>query len=150
VKVFFDTNIILDYLQARENFYDDAKVLYSEVEQRRLVGLLSATSLTNVSYIVEFHLRKVRNQTIRVSKLGARFAVHRLINTFEIAPVGGAICGEADASEFTDYEDAVQYFCANQSMATHIVTRNKSDFATVASRSIKICDPRELRVILGL
>jgi predicted nucleic acid-binding protein len=150
VKVFFDTNVVLDYVLMRKPYYADAKVLYDEVAAKRVVGLISATSLTNISHLLEVYLHEEFQISKLNSKLGALHQVRKLLPVFKVSAVGSSICNIAAVSAFEDYEDAVQYFCAAQDTATHIVTRNTADYASVKSKAITICDPAQLRAILGV
>ncbi len=51
MKIFFDTNILLDVLLEREPFYEQAAILWSLVEKEKLTGYISAISVNNIFYI---------------------------------------------------------------------------------------------------
>ena len=53
VRVAFDTNIILDVLLGREPFVANASALFAYAHEGRIEGLLAATSLTTVFYLIE-------------------------------------------------------------------------------------------------
>lgn len=162
MRVFFDTNVVLDYVLTyvaeRKVYYPDAKALYNQVAAGKLVGLISATSLTNISHVAEYYFKKCYSLTEVNSRLGALFIIRdEILPVFApapsgggsaIVPVGHSVCVQASQCEFEDYEDAVQYYCAMSANATHIVTRNKTDFASVAGGAIQICTPQELRKLL--
>ncbi len=53
MRVLFDTNVLLDALLAREPFVADAAFLLEAVEAGRVEGFLSATTVTDVHYLVK-------------------------------------------------------------------------------------------------
>ena len=53
MKVLFDTNVLLDAMLAREPFVaDTAALLLNAVESGRVEGFMSATTITDVHYLV--------------------------------------------------------------------------------------------------
>ena len=52
MNVLFDTNVILDLLLEREPFVRDAQALVSRVERGEIVGLLCATTVTTLHYLL--------------------------------------------------------------------------------------------------
>lgn len=52
MKVFVDTNVLLDVLAQSEPFYSDAARIWSLAERGRIEGLVSAISFNNIYYIV--------------------------------------------------------------------------------------------------
>ncbi len=52
MKVLFDTNVLLDALLAREPFVADAAFLLTTVELGQIDGFMSATTVTDVHYLV--------------------------------------------------------------------------------------------------
>ena len=52
MKIFLDTNLILDVLAERTPFYDNSKKIWELVERRHLTGYLS-TTMTDIFYILK-------------------------------------------------------------------------------------------------
>jgi predicted nucleic acid-binding protein len=48
VKVLIDTNIVLDFLLQREPFFQDAELLFQKIDSGRIVGYVTATTLTDI------------------------------------------------------------------------------------------------------
>ena len=136
-RVLFDTNVVLDALLEREPFVEDAALLVEAVVRRQLTGLLCATTLTTVDYL----LSRERDQHV------ARTAIHQLLATFEVASVGRSELEQAAASTFIDFEDAVLHEAARTAAVDAIVTRNTGDFAAA---SVAIYAPTELRAALDM
>lgn len=114
-----DTNVVLDVLLAREPFVHEASRIFAMVERGQAEGLLCATTLTTVGYLLGRSL----------PERDARAAVRRLLGLFEVAAVNRAVLDAAANSATRDFEDAVLSEAANQAGAERIVTRNTRDFA---------------------
>jgi predicted nucleic acid-binding protein len=118
VRLLVDTNVVLDLLLAREPFVQDAAVIFAMVERSEVEGLLCATTLTTVDYLL--------GQTLPGQE--ARLAIRRLLSLFEVAAVNRAVLEAALESPMRDFEDAVLAEAARHAGAGKIVTRNISDF----------------------
>jgi putative PIN family toxin of toxin-antitoxin system len=132
MRVLVDTNIVLDGLLEREPFVRDAKALIEAIEVEQIEGYVTATTLTNIFYIV-------RRQTRSIEL--ARQAVSETLTLMEVCLVDLAILEAAFASNLRDFEDAVQLACAMASRLDPIITRNAQDFAVT---TLPILSTREL------
>lgn len=119
MRVLLDTNIILDYLLERELFVTDAEALFEAIQSQRIEGYVTATTLTDIFYIV----RKERGTAI------AKQAVFRILAAMKICTVDRIILETAIASNLPDFEDAVQLACAIFENLDAIVTRDTQGFA---------------------
>ena len=52
MKIFFDTNVILDILLDREPFVRDALYLLAKVERSEVTGCICTTTVTTIYYLV--------------------------------------------------------------------------------------------------
>lgn len=136
MRVLFDTNVLLDALLAREPFVADAASLLEAVEAGRFEGFMSATTVTDVHYLVERHTKSAEIAII---------AVTRLLKLIEVCPVDRGVLEKAIALEFADFEDAVQVACAVSLGLEVIVTRDMSGFA---GSPISVLSSRELKNLL--
>lgn len=131
MKVFFDTNILIDVLANRQPFYEDSAVLWTLSERRKITGLVSVLTFTNTFYIVR-----------RLTDLKtARRALTLIRDAFTPVACDGDIINQAIASRFGDFEDAVQYMSATQIGADCLVSRNVSHFP--ASGGCPVLTPAE-------
>jgi len=117
-KIFIDSDIILDVLSKREPFYNSAAILFSLIEKGRIKGYSSSIIFSNVHYV----LRK------RISKDNTITSLKYLKSLLEVLPVDKRAIESALDSEFNDFEDAIQYFCAEQNGINYFITRNKIDY----------------------
>jgi len=136
VKVLFDTNVVLDFLLDRQPFSAAATRLVARVERGELEGLLGATTLTTIHYLLAKAL----------GKDAALSAVRDLLALFSIAAVDGRTLALGSDLGFPDYEDAVLHEAARLAGAGTIVTRNGDDFRGAA---LGIDSPEELEATLA-
>ncbi len=117
-KIFIDSDIILDVLSKREPFYNSAAILFSLIEKGQIRGYTSPIIFSNVHYV----LRK------RISKDNTITSLKYLKSLVDVLPVDKRTIESALDSEFDDFEDAIQYFCAERNGINYFITRNKIDY----------------------
>lgn len=117
-RIFLDTNIILDFLGERENFYDPAAKVMTLADKKQISVFSSATSLTNAFYILsKFESKKTAWEKVRKFKLICGISV-----------TDDEVVEKALNSDFKDLEDALQYFSAVATNCEILLTRNEKDF----------------------
>jgi len=119
-KFLIDTNIIIDLLAKREGFYQEAQELFTLADEKEIALFISSLSFVNTHYVLSKHLNA--NEVLKI--LG-KFKV-----LVEILPLEDKIIELALASDFKDFEDAIQYYTALDNKLETIITRNKKDFKT--------------------
>ncbi len=118
-NIFLDTNIIIDFLADREPFSLDAAKLFNLAISGKVKVFICAISFNNIYYILRQSLPN--NEVIKILK--------DLYELSEIADVTNAVIQQSLFSDFKDFEDAIQHYCAlNQKKIDCIVTRNTKDF----------------------
>ncbi|RMD59608.1 PIN domain-containing protein [Candidatus Parcubacteria bacterium] len=137
MKVLFDTNVLLDLLLERSPFVAPAARLVARVERGELVGLLGATTVTTIHYLVA----KVAGKDKAIE------GVRNLLTIFAVAPVNRTVLELAESSGFSDFEDAVLHEAGRLAGANAIVTRNPDDFKT---GTLIVHTPAALEAILSL
>ena len=136
-RICFDTNVVLDVLLDRAPFVQASARLVEAVAQGRVQGLLVATTLTTVDYV----LRRQHGQA------GARQGLTRLLSLFDVAAVTRPVLETALAVDWPDFEDAVLHEAARLAHADAVVTRNPADFQAA---TLPVYTPDELLTILTL
>lgn len=134
MRVLIDTNVVLDFLQEREPFVENAARLFERIDAGEIEGFIPATTITNIYYVV----RRV------VGRAVAQDAITQLLNDLNICAVDLEILEQALALNFEDFEDAVQYACAVAHGVDAIVTRDASGFINV---EIPVILPEEIETI---
>ena len=131
MKVLIDTNIILDVLCKRPDFYEDSAKIFKLCEVKKISGVISALSIPNIMYILRKELDADKTREILDS----------LMLIFSVADLKADDLKKAADMRFKDYEDAIQSACAARIKANYIVTRNIKDFSESKVTAIK---PAEL------
>jgi len=109
MKVFLDTNVILDVLANREPFVSDSAAVLSLIESRRVEGFVAAHTITTLFYF----LRR------EVGGAKARNVLMDLFRVVEIVAVDQDRIFQALAMDWDDFEDAE---------ADYLLTRDQTDF----------------------
>jgi len=118
-RVFIDSDVILDFLTKREPFTVEAMRLFEYATQKKLKLFVSSLLLNNINYIIS----KVESAQKSKSELIA------LLNFIEILPVGKTTVKKSLFSEFKDFENGLQNFCAEEARIGTIITRNIKDYS---------------------
>lgn len=117
MRVFLDTNVILDLIQRRVG-YDDAALIMQKSENGEYSLYTSSLSMVNIAYILRKYYRGE--------------SLYHLLE--ELGDIIGVITVSSEAyhkalqSRALDFEDAIQLFSAIESDMDCIVTRNAQDF----------------------
>lgn len=116
-SIFVDTNIVIDLLEKREGFYQEAQEFFTLADKKYAKLYVSALTLANVHFLLYKHLK------MEARKVLAKFKV-----LVEVLAVDDKIIDLALTSDFRDFEDAIQYYTAIENEMDIIITRNKKDF----------------------
>jgi len=130
-KIFLDTNIILDFLLDREPFSDHIAELLEESTQNSLELCVSSITVTTTNYIIEKF----------EGKQNAKKKINKLLELVTIENVGESTIMKSSKSQFRDFEDGLQNFCAIESKHKIIITRDVKGFK---SSKLAILTPKEL------
>ncbi|NHM13973.1 type II toxin-antitoxin system VapC family toxin [Xiamenia xianingshaonis] len=128
MRLFLDTNVVLDFLDARPTFDDATRLLMMLGYLREFEVWMSASQTTDLFYVLSNGGRASQAEEAKRSIRQAR----RFIRVCSLTE---ADVDEALDSSWTDFEDACVYQCALRLKADAIITRNQKDFA---KSSIKV------------
>ena len=117
-NIFVDTDVIFDLLAKREPFYNYSAKLFTHADKQELTICVSSLCFGNLNYI----LSKQKSAT-EARKILSRFKV-----LVKVLPVDDKVIELALNSDFKDFEDAIQYYCAIENGIKIIITRNLKDF----------------------
>lgn len=119
MRAVIDTCVILDYLQCREPFFDDALNIAIGRARNEFEAYITASSLTDLYYMIHRHTHSNTETRRIISDLSVLFG---LVDTY------AEDCVNALHSEMKDYEDSVMSETAYKIKADCIVTRNIKDY----------------------
>ena len=118
IKALIDTNVLLDHLAYRDGFFQDAAVIFSMVDEGKLIGIVSSLSIVNCAYVLPKHYDG--NAVLEQIKT--------MLQMFTISNVDSFVLEQAATLEPYDYEDAVQYVSALPYHPDMVITRDKKGF----------------------
>lgn len=127
-KVFVDTDICLDLLSGRKPFNAFAEQLFSLADTGKLKVCVSSLSFSNIDYVL-------RSQ---YSGSHSRQIIGKFKTLVTVLAVDSKTIDLAIASDFTDFEDAIQYYCAIEHSISIFLTRNIKDYKKA---TIKVMTP---------
>ena len=137
MRLMIDTNVILDVLLRRDEFFSDSKAVLSLCESRRAEGFLSASAVTDLFYLT----RKALGSTDEAYKV-----IGSLLNIVRVLTVTNDDATQAFLIRAKDFEDCLLAACAKSNKCDCIVTRNKKDFL---SFGIPLYTPAEFLALLN-
>jgi predicted nucleic acid-binding protein len=111
-KVFLDTNILLDYLIEERKENAQAKEIIRMIANDKLEGYICPISLLNIYYV----LRTQRTEEQRMC------IIENFLHIFTVSDMDSEILHLGLFTQIKDYEDSVQYICAEKSGVDLIVT----------------------------
>lgn len=129
-SVFLDTDVAIDFLTRRDPFSTESAQIFEYSFRNQLQIYVSSLSFWKIYYIIS----KLE------SKQKAKEKIRQLFQLVNLLPVGGEIVEKAIFSEFKDFEDAIQNFCAVESKLNTLITRNVKDYS---QSKLSILTPKE-------
>ena len=118
MRVLLDTNVVLDHLLDRKPFSEQAASIFSAIEKGTATGILGATTVTTIHYLVA----KTLGQAAAID------TIKQLLRLFEVAPINHLVLSSALDRSTKDFEDAVLMEAGFHAGANAIVTRDHQGF----------------------
>ena len=128
IKVYIDTNVYLNSIENRDN--EVSKKVLAFLAEKNISLYLNDISIINIHYIAK--KKRTREEITQILKV--------ILKKQNIVSIDKDIIISSLDSEFKDFEDGVQYFCAKKIDADLIITSNKKDFT---HSEIKVLTPLE-------
>lgn len=116
MKVFLDTNILLDFVEKRDK-REQAKIIIDEGKRGNIQLFASYLTYANMAFILRHRSREEKYQLLRQARYG-----------IAVLPPTTEQLDYALAHEVKDFEDLLQYQCALEADCDVIVTNNPDDF----------------------
>jgi len=117
-KVFVDTDICIDLLSKRQPFNKASELLFYLADTGKIKLCVSSLSFSNIDYIL----------LSQYSSTHSRQIIAKFKTLVQVLAVDSITIDFAIASDFKDFEDAIQYACALENNLTIIITRNLKDY----------------------
>jgi predicted nucleic acid-binding protein len=133
-KIFLDTNIIIDFFQKSRDLHQEAKELFLDIADGKILGYFSESVINTTAYIL-------RND---LSKDDLIYQLDVLNSQLTILPCSNLIIHNAYKRAKNDLEDAVLYQLALENKLDYFTTSDINDFKKIASASLPIITSSEL------
>ncbi len=117
-KLFIDTNVMMDLLGERVPFYESIAKVATLADKKKIKMVVSAFSYPTVYYLLS-KFESSENVKEKLRKF-------RIIS--EVSDLDEITIEKGLASNFKDFEDALQYHCALKADCDILLTRNAKDF----------------------
>ena len=128
IKVFLDTDIILDLLLKREPFHYSAYKIFTSIENRHITGYTSPLVIANLHYILTKLLKKEKSIEI----------IKDLLQILKLTTIDEEIILKIFLhKKIKDFEDLIQYYSAKEFFIEFLITRNIKDYPE-STNDIKI------------
>ncbi len=132
MRVLIDTCVIIDALQARKDFGEDAERLFIAAANNCFLGYITAKAATDIYYLMHHYTHDDKT---------SRNTLNKLFSLFDVLDTSGIDCRKAVPSSVSDFEDAVMVETAIRTEMDCIVTRNIKDFG---NSPVPVLSPKEL------
>ncbi len=130
INIFVDTDVLMDFLTKRVPFDIESMKIMEYGNRKKIQINISSLCLSNINYLIE------RQET----KKKARQQIKGLLKLVEVLAVDRKIVEKSAYSEFKDFEDGIQNFCAEENGIRILITRNIKDYS---KSNLSIQTPKE-------
>jgi len=112
MKIFLDTNILLDLLLEREKV-KEAIIILNSIDRGVYEGVILDITLINIDYIS------------RKQQVDAKDFLKILVQDCKVVGADNNLSMEALNLDNSDFEDSLQYICAKNSGCEYIISNDK-------------------------
>lgn len=118
MRLFIDTNVVLDLLQYREPWVHDTMILFQLAKEKKVELIVTDLTFINVVYVAGKNCdkKKLHETLVNLKKL------------ISVVTIGDTCLEQALNSDYADFEDTVQYFAAKREQVDYILTRDTNGF----------------------
>lgn len=130
-RLFLDTNVLLSFhfRDAEKRQQKAIDLIFSGVEQKRQVGFISLVTFYQLLYFIDKRLNNPQEAARRA---------YAYLNVLQLTPFAPTLLSSLDITRWPDYEDGLQYVCAQSGNCDVIITTNSTDFF---SSTLPVIDP---------
>lgn len=118
MNIFLDTNVVVDYLACRKDFYDDAAIIFELINRNLVKAFVSSLTIINCAYV----MRKFFPKEIVLQK------IEGILHNIHITSIDEDCILKAIKKLPYDFEDAVQYESSQTAAPSIIISRDQKGF----------------------
>ena len=143
MKVFIDTNIILEYFMHREK-YEVAEKLLKELHNRDAQMFMSVGAFYTIHFIILKYLRKEQGLVGEECLRNLRIILNKILQMFDVAEHDkNSLLQCVSDKRYKDLEDSCQYQVAQKVGCEALVSFNISDYKESTGGQVKIYTPQQ-------
>ena len=117
-KIFVDTNVAIDLLAERIPHYEVSLKLFSCAESGLVTITFSSIGFATMDYLLSKQIEQLKSKQV----------LKKFKRIVRVLSVDERIMTNALDSDFSDFEDAIQYEVAKENQQEIIISRNVKDF----------------------
>ena len=138
MRVFVDTNVILDYILQREHYAEAKQAITQELASNNKM-LMSVGGFYTMLFVVDKYFRLELHQGRVAATAQTRDVMRKVLGVFTVAEHDNAsLLRGLDDETYNDIEDSCQYQLAVKSGCEKLLTFNSSDFPISEDSHVKI------------
>ena len=138
MRIFVDTNVILEFVLQREHYAEAKKVISESVTSGDEL-LISVGGFYTMIFLVEKYFCKEMQINRQEACNLTRNVMRKVLSVFIIAEHNAeSLLKGIDDLSFTDIEDSCQYQLAHKCGCEQMLTFNVSDYPTTAYTDVKV------------
>lgn len=130
MKVFFDTNVLIDAFSNRDELSKFSEQCYLLVLSKEIKGYISSNQLMTFYYVFSKY----------TDKGFALDCLNQIMSVFEVVPFSKYNVLQSIKNDFGDVEDGAQDDCCKEFCCNFLITRNSKHFSKSKNR---IFTPKE-------
>lgn len=143
MKVFVDTNVVLEHILRREKFLLVEKILLF-LDKSKSAMLISSGSFYSMLYLIEKYLKKSFGLSGEAKTSALRVIMESILSKYSVAEHDSkSLLIGINNLKFNDLEDSCQYQLAQKSSCTHLLTFNTSDYPNDDDVAIEVLSPED-------
>lgn len=130
-QLFLDANILLSFHfnDAEKRQQKAINFIFHEIEQKRWNGYISLVTFYQLLYFIDKKLNSSQTATKRA---------YAYLNIIQLTPFSPSLVSHININLWPDYEDGLQYLCAQSGSCDVIISTNSDDFF---ASTIPVIDP---------
>lgn len=130
-RLFLDANILLSFHfnDAEKRQQKAIDLIFSKIEEGRWEGYISLITFYQLLYFID---KKINNPITSAHR------AYQYLNVIKLTPFAPALLSQLEINLWPDYEDGLQYVCAQSGDCDVIISTNSVDFFAA---TLPVIDP---------
>ena len=141
MRIFLDTNVILEFFIEREDIRTAAQ-LFKRLKEEKAVLFMTVGSFYTMLFLIDKYLRKCLGLTGEVRVEALRSLAVKIVKAINVVEHDNeSLLRGVEDIQFKDIEDSCQYQLAKKYKCDILVSFNTSDFPEDATTELNVVSP---------